>query len=119
LRLSPSTLAFSICRVASDLPSRIRSAGEIGPGFTLLVDQGHRGTCSALAGSFVNGRIDLSDSAIEVGYDPGLHRDAGIDVGAAAGDRQVTSKRAGDVGSAEIAKATNRVQRHQDGHEDG
>jgi hypothetical protein len=94
-RRSPSTDAFSTWMVASALLSRIR--GKIGPRLALLIGQGHGRTRAPLVGSGVDRLIDLSDSPIEVSHHARLHREARIGISTAAGDRQVTSERAGDV----------------------
>jgi hypothetical protein len=55
-----------------------------------LFGEDHGGACSALAGGCVDRLIDLSDSPIEIGHHTRLHSEARLDVGTAAGDRQIT-----------------------------
>jgi hypothetical protein len=76
--------------LGKDLVRLVALGDEVGSVPTLIGGKLHGGIGAAALGCCLDGGVDLMDPTIEVGHHARLHGYAPLDIGSAAGDRDVT-----------------------------
>jgi hypothetical protein len=105
---------------ATDLQKRVlrRAESHNYPMENFVTISLHRAGRASALGCLFNRGVYLRDPPVQIGHDAGLHRNTRLDVGGPAGNRQIAGKGVADVSLGEEAVGADRVEPHQDGHQD-